>query len=366
MTGLITNHTFSDLVLRPPSTYQTGLSPDEPRYRALGAAMTNANGYANQLGFQLYDTSGSTEDWSYWVTGGFGFTFEIGTVGFHPAFADAVVAEYLGRPPAAGAGRGGNREAYYRFADANLRPGYHSTIRGTAPRNRRLTVRKQFLSATSPVIVDETNPDVTTSPRWYRDVLRSTLVTRGGAFSWSVNPSTRPLVAGRSGRQAQGPAQPAVALTNPPGVPAVGSTESTTFRIQGMPAYDNGRALVTVSWPGVAGDEALDWDVTIRNAAGDVVGGAASLADPEVASLVDPVPGTYTVEVTNYAGGTAGSDWTGKVTFEQPRAPIHSRVKEAWTLTCALPNGRVLASRQVVVDRSHTVNVGPACSRRKR
>ena len=71
------------------------------------------------------------------------------------------------------------------------------------------------------------------------------------------------------------------------------------------------------------------------------------------------------MEVTNYAGGTAASDWTGKVTFEGPRAPVPSRIKEAWTLTCSLPDGRQLASRQVVVDRSHTVNVGQACSRRK-
>jgi hypothetical protein len=364
VTGLITNHTYGDLTLRPPSTYETGLSTDEPRYRALGASMTNANGYANQLAFQLYDTSGATEDWSYWITGGFGFTFEIGTVGFHPAYQDAVVAEYLGRAPAAGAGTGGNREAYYRFADANLKPGYHSTIRGTAPRNRRLTVRKQFLSATAPVILDETNPAVTSSPRWYRDVLSSTLVTRGGAFSWAVNPSTRPLVAGRRGRTAEGPAQPDIALTNPPGVPAVGQQEATTFEIKGRPTYDNGRALITVGWPGVSGDEAVDWDVTIRNAAGDVVGGAATTADPEVASLIDPVPGVYTVEVDNYAGGTAATDWTGKVTFERPRAPIPSRIKEAWTLTCALPDGRVVASRQVVVDRSHTAHAGQACSRR--
>ena len=31
VTGLITNHTYGDLVLRPPSIYDTGLTPDEPR-----------------------------------------------------------------------------------------------------------------------------------------------------------------------------------------------------------------------------------------------------------------------------------------------------------------------------------------------
>ena len=41
----------------------TGLAPDEPQYKALGASMTDANGYANWASFQLYDTSGSVEDW---------------------------------------------------------------------------------------------------------------------------------------------------------------------------------------------------------------------------------------------------------------------------------------------------------------
>ena len=96
VTNLITNHTYSNLVLRPPSIKATGFSPDEPAYRQLGSDMTEANGYANWASFQLYDTSGSVEDWSYWNTGGLGFTFEIGPDEFHPPFQNGVVAEYLG------------------------------------------------------------------------------------------------------------------------------------------------------------------------------------------------------------------------------------------------------------------------------
>ena len=40
--------------------------------------MAAQNGYSNWKGYQLYDTTGTTEDWSYFTTGGFGFTFEIG------------------------------------------------------------------------------------------------------------------------------------------------------------------------------------------------------------------------------------------------------------------------------------------------
>ena len=62
VTSLITNHTYSNLVLRPPSIKQTEFSPDEPVYRQLGSDMTEANGYANWASFQLYDTCGSVED----------------------------------------------------------------------------------------------------------------------------------------------------------------------------------------------------------------------------------------------------------------------------------------------------------------
>ncbi len=67
--------------------------------------MAAANGYQSQLGYQLYDTTGTTEDWTYPVTGGLGFTFEIGPNNFHPPFADTV-AEYEGTAPAMGRGQG--------------------------------------------------------------------------------------------------------------------------------------------------------------------------------------------------------------------------------------------------------------------
>ena len=70
--------------------------------------MAAQNGYANIHGWELYDTTGTTEDWSYNATGGFGYTFEIGPDEFHPPFPK-VVDEYLGAGQYAGKG---NREAY--------------------------------------------------------------------------------------------------------------------------------------------------------------------------------------------------------------------------------------------------------------
>ncbi|MGL5866254.1 MAG: M14 family metallopeptidase [Dermatophilaceae bacterium] len=356
VTTLISNHTYSNLVLRPPSIASTGYTPDEPQYKALGALLAGANNYVNQPSFQLYDTSGATEDWSYWQTGGFGFTFEIGPDSFHPAYEDAVVAEYLGLEPAAGAGQGGNREAYYRMAEATVDPAYHSVIRGDAPAGRTITVHKQFLGTTSPVI----QPDGTVGePLTYENDLTSSYTSTGGTFRIAVNPSTRPVVAGRWGRDPLAPPQPGQPLTNPAGTPAVGASESTTFTIEGLPRYDNAKAEIRVQWP----DTAVDWDVFVYDDQGREVGSAASEDNPEVAMLIDPVPGTYRVELNNYSGGET-SDWAGEVTFRSPDPEVVTGVTEAWTLTCRA-GSKVIATRQVVVERGDVANVGSACTKRK-
>ena len=80
--------------------------------------MASHNGYANIPGYGLYDTTGATEDWTFWTAGSLGFTFEIGPNGFHPPYNNSVVDEYLGRGQTAGAGKGGNREAYYEMLES--------------------------------------------------------------------------------------------------------------------------------------------------------------------------------------------------------------------------------------------------------
>ncbi len=353
VTNLISNHTYSNLVLRPPSIAATGLAPDEVLYKALGASMAAHNAYTNQASYQLYDTSGSTEDWSYWNTGGLGFTFEIGDLGFHPTFRTAVVGEYLGRAPAAGAGLGGNRAAYYAMSASTLDAGQHAVIRGTAPAGHTLRITKSFVTPTSPVI----RPDGSTGPPiYYADRLRSSLRTTGGAFTWAVNPSTRPLIVGRYGREPAGPTQPSIPVVNPPGIPGERETEEFTFTVEGMPRYDNAAAQVRIQWP----DSGVDWDVFVLDEFGDEVASAASLDDPEVAVLVDPVPGTYRVVVENYSGG-ATSDWTGEVRFLAPNPATYSGVKERWSLTCLDARGTAVATRHVYVERGRTATVGRAC-----
>jgi hypothetical protein len=218
VTNLITNHTYSNLVLRPPGVQAVGEPVDEPLLYRLGEEMTDKNGYANIRSWQLYDTTGSTEDWSYWVTGGLGYTFEIGGTEFHPPFEVGVVDEYLGRAPAAGAGKGGNREAYFAMLESTASTAHHATITGQAPAGWTLRVHKEFQTPTSPVIA----ADGTVGPAlMYSDVLDSTYKpTTPGQFAWHVNPSTRPYVAGRYGRYPSAPTQGPQPLSNPDGVPA--------------------------------------------------------------------------------------------------------------------------------------------------
>jgi murein tripeptide amidase MpaA len=367
VTNLITNHTFSNLVLRPPGVADFGFPLEEPLYKALGAALAAHNGYSNIPGFGLYDTTGSTEDWSFWSTGGLAFTFEIGASDFHAPYADGVEAEYLGLAPAAGAGKGGNREAYYTMLEATADASLHSRIEGSAPAGSTLELSKTFQTSTSPVWEDDLG-SVIGDPRQFTDTLTSELNAPGGSFTWNVNPSTRPIVAGRHGRDATGPPQDPIALPNPPGVPAEntiyppdGPVEKIPFTVKGpADGVDNGRMNVHIEWS----SPDTDWDLYVLGPNGDIVTQSASFGDTtEDASLFDPPPGQYTAVVVNYDQVmNTPDDWfDGQVTFRSPTPQIQTGVKESWTLTCRDSGGRVQGSSQVVVDRGAVAHVGNAC-----
>ncbi len=152
VTTLITNHTFSNLLLRPPGIQAQGPPFDEGVYRqGLGREMAAHNGYRNQPSYRLYDTTGGTEDWTYYSTGGLGFTFEIGASNFHPEF-EKTVAEYEGGAGSAGEDRGGNREAYFTALENTANADRHSVISGGAPAGSVLRLKKQFDTSTSEII----------------------------------------------------------------------------------------------------------------------------------------------------------------------------------------------------------------------
>ncbi|MGW5054490.1 M14 family metallopeptidase [Actinokineospora sp. NPDC004072] len=366
VTNLITLHTYSNLVLRVPGVADVRPPLDEPAYKALGDRMAARNGYVSQPSWQLYDTTGSTEDWSYFATGGWGFTFEIGPDDFHPPFANGVVAEYLGRAPAAGAGKGGNRAAFLDMLANAADPAAHSTLVGSAPRGYNLQLRKTFQTPTSPV----RQPDGTIgSPIYVTDTLTSNLTATGGRFSWAVNPSTRPFVAGRYGRQPQAPAQQPIELPNPPGIPAENpnypgnaTAEVVPFRVDGLPAVDNGKMTVSVRW----GSPRTDWDLYVLDAAGTVVASSANGGTTaEAAVLFDPPAGEYRAVLVNYdqADPSTPDDWSGlRVDFANPLPPIYGP-KEPYTLTCSDRRGKLVGIAEVFVDRGQTVDVGEVCAR---
>jgi hypothetical protein len=365
VTNLITLHTYGNLVLRPPGVAEVRAPLEEPVVKALGDRMASRNGYDSIPSWGLYDTTGTTEDWSYWATGGFGFTFEINPGGFHPPYENAVVAEYTGTAPAAGAGKGGNRAAFLDMLANAADPAAHSTLVGTAPSGHQLKVHKTFKTPTSPV----RQPDGTTAPPiQVTDTVESTYSSTGGRFTWSVNPSTRPYVAGRYGRDPVAPPQAAIPLANPPGVPAENTSfpgdptaERIPFTVQAPPAADNGRFDVSVSWASTG----TDWDLYVLDASGQVVAQSArGGTNSERATLLDPPAGDYTAVLVNFdqADPAAPDDWVaGRVEFSAPVPPTYG-VREAYTLTCTDRQGRLVGLTDVFVDRGETVDVGDVCT----
>src|SRR5829696_321615 len=371
VTNLITNHTYSNAVLRPPGVADFGFPLEEPAYKALGASLAAHNGYSNEPGFGLYDTTGSTEDWSFWSTGGLAFTFEIGGEEFHPPYADGVEAEYLGQSPAAGAGKGGNREAYLTMLEATADASLHSVIEGSAPAGSTLRIAKTFQTSTSPVWRDDLGNSIG-DPIQFTDTLSSELEAPGGTFTWDVNPSTRPLVAGRNGRDASGPPQDPITLENPPGIPREntahlpgGPVDEIPFTVK-EPAdgVDNGRMSVHIEWC----SPDTDWDMYVIGPNGQIVTQSASFGDTtEDATLLDPPPGEYKLHVVNYDQVmNTPDDWfDGRVSFSSPTPRIETGTKESWTLTCIDGAGQVQATRQVIVDRGGRAQVGNACAPEK-
>ncbi|MEA2401783.1 MAG: hypothetical protein QOK00_2186 [Thermoleophilaceae bacterium] len=345
VTTLITNHTFAALVLRPPGIAEQGTTVDEAIYKSLGDRMAAENGYSSQYGYQLYDTTGTTEDWSYNATGGLGFTFELGGPGFHPPFKD-MVAEWNGT--AATATGGGNRAAYYVAQENTADATKHSVLAGRAPAGAVLRLKKTFQTPTY---------DGST----FTDTLDSTLVVpSNGVFEWHTNPSTRPLIAKGSGRAPHGtpsaPIEFASTKTTTPcanyDTPPPDCYEDHLVTIPSGTGIDNAKATFRVEFQPVS-----DYDMKVfkadsaGNAVGDAVASSGHGATDgelgyEEASILDPA-GSYVVRVSNYAGV---GGYTGKVSFEGP-PPNQAPQQETYTLFCEAPEGTIRSARQVFVAR---------------
>ncbi len=385
VTTLITNHTFSDLVLRAPGLKSQGLAADEPAMKALGDSMAAENGYLSMYGWQLYDTTGTTEDWSYSATGGYGYTFEIGCVDldratnecitghFHPPFAE-MVKEWEGTTAIADEGGRdghGNREAYYKAMENAADTRHHSVLAGSAPSGLLLRLKKTFETPTSK---DEAPKDG--NPDTFTDTLNTTYeVPADGKLGWHINPSTRPLVAQDRGRMPTGEASPPQETRNnaPPvpacptyheGAPIPGCFRDHVIDVPAGPGIDNAFATVRVEW----GSVASDYDVEVYRDtngngivdAGEPIEGTSGqgTTDFEQVTLGPEPSGRYILRVVNYA---AGEPYDVLVTFTKPTFTPAQR--ENWSLSCETFGGAVLAQREVFVARGETANVSlPACA----
>ncbi|MBZ5735685.1 hypothetical protein K8Z61_14415 [Nocardioides sp. TRM66260-LWL] len=347
VTMLISNHTFSNLVLRPngvapttigPDGIPVGDAPDELGLKRLGRDMAAQNGYQNIHGWQLYDTTGTTEDWSYNATGGFGYTFEIGENEFHPPFSE-VVGEYLGTGKLAGKG---NREAYLIALEHALDTRYHGVLTGEAPVGATLRLRKTF-----------------SSPTWsssFEDFVDSTLkVGRTGRFSWIVNPSTRPVVRSRTYEK---PAATPFATKTVEGGSLTPLTGTADYEFVATQPSD--LLQVTLDWPT---PDDLDLEVFRKNADGSLTSVASSgnlPGEKEIVRISDVTPGTYVARVRN-AGSVAPSHTVvfGQYDATTVRTPGK---REAYTLTCEL-RGSVRSSQRIFINRNQTreLDLSRAC-----
>ena len=348
VTMMISNHTYSNLVLRPngvnPQTIGSdglpvGYAPDEEALKELGAEMTAQNGYQNIHGWELYDTTGTTEDWSYNATGGFGYTFEIGAHEFHPPF-EHVVEEYLGAGEYEGKG---NREAYLiAFEEAVDRTG-HAVLTGKAPEGATLRLTKEFSTPTW----DRSND--------FTDRLESSMVVSGRSFTWDINPSTRPIVQSRLIKVLG--EEPTRAETFS-GTAAPLTSVDHEFEVT---ETDQDILQVVLDWPT---PDDLDLEVYQKNADGSLteVGSSGNfVGEKEKVTLDSPEPGTYVLRVINYASVTPTYTLEAALyrASEEQTAPL----VEAWTLTCER-DGKVLETLPIVIDRGQQMRVNlKACGR---
>ncbi|MCK5927738.1 MAG: hypothetical protein KAG80_06010 [Nocardioides sp.] len=334
VTMLISNHTFGNLILRPngvaPSTIgpdglPVGDSPDEKGLKKVGAKMAAQNGYSNQHGWQLYDTTGTTEDWSYNATGGYGYTFEIGPDEFHPPFED-VVDQYLGAGEYAGKG---NREAYFIALKHAVDTKYHGVLKGKAPKGATIRLRKDF-----------------DSPTWdssFEDFVDSSItVGKKGKFSWIVNPSTRPVVMGKKVDELADAPFASETIEGSVTVPGIGTA---THEYVAKKASDVLR--VDLTWP-----TPDDLDLAVYLKKGDELvemGTSGNLpGSGEAVEIPDAPAGTYVIEVINYASVTPS--YTVEVGQFSAKSSKVKGIKERYVLTCEV-DGKVESKKNLYIDR---------------
>ena len=383
---LITLHNVAALVLRPPGQHTDGLAPDEARMKQLGDEMADDTGYTSQYGWQLYDTTGTTEDWTYGAQGAFGYTIEIGPVNgkFHMPYETGVVKEWTGHDGRQGRGM---RAALLVAAESAANPGDHSVIEGKARKGMTLKLEKKFDTFSSPVCsfaqgVFTSSPDSPVAPlncvapgdrQSKPDQLQYTMtVPANGHFEWHVPPSTRPFVFRHviPGQLEENPYETKKWTAEPADVRPDAQTDcpddktACSAERRFSVTEDNTQIQLDLDWT----FKPQDFDLELYRV-GD--GGKLEEVDssgnpngvPESVTVTNAPQGEYVARIVYFLTGASqtgdanANDW--ELTLQRFRkAPDKVETgREEYTLTCSLPNARVLDSQQIYVERGQRVSV---------
>ena len=363
VTMMICNHTYSNLVLRPPAIAATGKAPDEPRSRR------SATRWRRRTATPARRRTSSTTPPARPRTGATGSPAasatpsRSATTGFHPAYEDAVVGEYLGEAPAAGAGLGGNREAYLArrggrvAADVPL-----AGSAGTAPAGRTITVCKTHRLADlagDPARRHDRRPDPLRGHPGHRLRLRraagspSTSTRRRGRWSrvaTAALPEAPP--AGRDRAD-----QPRRACRR------WGRASPRPSRSRG-PARRRQRLRHGLGRLAVDDAEAYDWDFTSLGPDGAAGRLRRDARQPRDHPHARPRrPGRTRWWPTTTPAATPPTTGPARSPSRAPSPPSTSGIKEAWLVSCTNRGGEVFGTREVVVDRGQVVGVGDLCRR---
>ncbi len=383
VTMMITLHNVAALVLRPPGLHEAGKAPDEDALKSLGDAMADAAGYTSQYGFELYDTSGTTDDYTYAAQGGYAYTIEIGPQGgaFHMPYETGVVQQWTGTPGTPSEGKG-LREALLLAAESGADPASHAVLTGRAKPGTVLRIRKDFQTLTSERCAyaqGYLNSSGGGTPLdcvgsldvlGFDDKLESTMTTpASGKFSWDVLPSTRPFVGARVEGGGLEPTGNPQTFASEAGEthPLPSDVDDQAFAEREFTLTGNEDAVqIDLTW----GAPAEDYDFELYRVLPDgsrVGAGSSGNAPPsfEQYTMSEPQAGTYVLKVIYYAAPL--NDWEATI---QPMASLPEQVvgtgeTESFTFTCETPDGTVLASREITVARGQQLPIkAPECGGR--
>ncbi len=186
--GLITNHTFGNLVMHPWG-WTDADTADEALFVSVGERLADTLGdYQNIKAIELYITSGGSRDWAYGAVGTLPYTFEHGNE-FHPAYGAGV-----------GERQGDVLRAFRIMADVAADARHHAVVAGRVvdragrPVRATLTLRKTVSVPLWPGN-PSSNDAMTHQLRW------KSAADAKGLFAWHVPPSVRPQIGAAGARE---------------------------------------------------------------------------------------------------------------------------------------------------------------------